>query len=160
MKDKTKDELVASEWLSVNPELSKTSIELVTQFVRFSNQISSARHDFCKQYSLNPSEFDVLATLFRAGLPHELSAKELKDRTLLPSSGALSNRIDRLENKGLVVRRHDLVDKRGVKIRLSEQGISMVEKVSPLFFSVMSDHFIGLENEEQEQLKALMQKLL
>ncbi len=117
---------VAEQWLSINQELDGNVIELVTLFVRFGTSLSDARSHFCKKHGLNPSEFDVLATLYRSGEPYELTAKALKEQTLLPSSGALSNRLERLEAKELVVRKHDLVDKRSVKISLSKQGLALV----------------------------------
>ncbi len=124
---------VAEQWLSINQELDGNVIELVTLFVRFGTSLSDARSHFCKKHGLNPSEFDVLATLYRSGEPYELTAKALKEQTLLPSSGALSNRLERLEAKELVVRKHDLVDKRSVKISLSKQGLALVAAMSPSF---------------------------
>ncbi len=124
---------VAEQWLSINQELDGNVIELVTLFVRFGTSLSDTRSHFCKKHGLNPSEFDVLATLYRSGEPYELTAKALKEQTLLPSSGALSNRLERLEAKELVVRKHDLVDKRSVKISLSKQGLALVAAMGPEF---------------------------
>ena len=150
---------VAEQWLSINQELDGNVIELVTLFVRFGTSLSDTRSHFCKKHGLNPSEFDVLATLYRSGEPYELTAKELKEQTLLPSSGALSNRLERLEAKELVVRKHNLVDKRSVKISLSKQGLALVAAMGPEFFGEMATLFAALPNEQRQSLLSLMSSL-
>ncbi|MCV3263410.1 MarR family transcriptional regulator [Vibrio harveyi] len=151
---------VAEQWLSINQELDGNVIELVTLFVRFGTSLSDARSHFCKKHGLNPSEFDVLATLYRSGEPYELTAKALKEQTLLPSSGALSNRLERLEAKELVVRKHDLVDKRSVKISLSKQGLALVAAMGNFeFFGEMATLFAALPNEQRQSLLSLMSSL-
>ncbi len=154
------NEDVIQQWLSADKNLDKDTVELATYFVRFGSLISDARNNFCKNYGINVSEFDVLATLFRSGTSYELTAKELKERTLLPSSGALSNRIDRLDSKGLVTRRHDLVDKRSVKISLTNDGVELMVKAAPEFFNKMGKLFNGLSDTQVAQLKSSLTQLL
>ena len=153
-------EKVIEQWLSVDKSLNKDTVELATFFVRFGSLISDARHNFCKKHGLNVSEFDVLATLFRSGSPYELTAKELKDRTLLPSSGALSNRIERLDTKGLVERRHHSVDKRSVIISLTNDGIEFMTSAAPEFFDDIGKLFEGLNDTQVFQLKSMFSQLL
>ena len=52
-----------------------------------------------------------MATLRRAGAPYELSAGDLL-RTSMVTSGAITNRVDRMEAKGLVARVRDDSDRR------------------------------------------------
>lgn len=156
----SKDKKIANEWININPELCNSPIELITQFVLFSNDVSNTRHNFCKKYSLTPSEFDIIATLYRVGEPNGLIAKELKERTFLPSSGALANRLDRLESKKLIKRHHDTQDKRSIIITLSVKGIALIEEITPLFFDSLSELFNTLSNSEKKDLQRLMEKLL
>jgi len=72
-------------------------------------------------------EFDVLATLRRNG-PDGLAPKRLL-REMLLSSGAMTNRIDRLEQAGLVERRPDPTDRRGTIVRLTSAGVARVDPV-------------------------------
>ncbi|MBR9728445.1 MarR family transcriptional regulator [Shewanella intestini] len=153
-------EEVTEQWLSVDKKLNRDTVELATFFVRFGSLLSDVRNNFCKEYGLNVSEFDVLATLFRSKSPFELTAKELKERTLLPSSGALSNRIDRLDTKGLVTRRHDYVDKRSVIISLTNDGIEFMSNASPKFFDEIGKLFKGLNETQISQLKLIFDQLL
>ena len=63
----------------------------------------------------------MLAALRRAGEPYVLSPGRLLAQTLV-TSGTMTNRIDRLESRGLVQRRPDPADRRGVHVRLTPQG--------------------------------------
>ena len=153
-------EEVTEQWLTVDKTLNRDTVELATFFVRFGSLLSDTRNNFCKSYGVNPSEFDVLATLFRSGNPYELTAKELKERTLLPSSGALSNRIDRLDAKGLVARRNDSVDKRSVLISLTTDGVEFMSNAAPEFFDVLGKLFEGLSDTQISQLKSMFGQLL
>ncbi|MFA0195164.1 MarR family winged helix-turn-helix transcriptional regulator [Vibrio sp. 10N.222.55.E8] len=157
MKNNGKD--IFREWIDINPNLSDIDVKLNTQFILFSNNIINTRCNFCKSYGLNTSEFDVIATLYRSGGKHELTAKELKERTLLPSSGALSNRVDRLESKGLTKRQHDTRDKRSVKIALTKSGLDLVQKIHPIFFDVMSEQFSNLSDDDKKSLINIMSKV-
>ena len=67
---------------------------------------------------LHPGEFDVLATLRRSGAPYTLSPTQLYEAAMI-SSGGMTDRIDRLERAGLVVRRPDPRDRRGKLIVLT-----------------------------------------
>lgn len=153
-------EEVTKQWLSVDKSLDRDTIELATFFVRFGSLMSDTRSKFCKKRDVNVSEFDVLATLFRSGSPYELTAKELKERTILPSSGALSNRLDRLDTKGLVARRHDSVDRRSVIISLTSDGVDLMFKAAPEFFDEIGQLFKGLNNTQVFQLKSMFGNLL
>lgn len=77
-------------------------------------------------FGLKVGEFDVLASLRRAGAPHELTPTNL-GRQLLLSSGAMTNRLDRLEAAGLVSRRPDPSDRRGVLVGLTDLGLQTVD---------------------------------
>ena len=68
----------------------------------------------------------MLAALRRAGRPYELSPGELLTQTLV-TSGTMTNRVDRLEARGLVDRRPDPDDRRGVLVRLTDDGRSSVD---------------------------------
>ena len=56
-----------------------------------------------RQHQLNQGEFDVLATLYRCGPPYAMNPQKLVAALLL-TSGAMTNRLDRLEQAGLLAR--------------------------------------------------------
>nr|WP_281400968.1 MarR family transcriptional regulator [Amycolatopsis umgeniensis] len=73
-------------------------------------------------------EFDVLTTLRRSGEADGLTPGALLKAAMV-TSGAITNRIDRMETKGLVERVRDSDDRRSVKIRLTAKGREVVDEV-------------------------------
>ena len=71
--------------------------------------------------------FDVLATLRRQGPPFRLNPRELVRSTML-TSGAMTNRLDRLETQGLLRREADPGDRRGVRVVLTKRGLKLVDQ--------------------------------
>jgi DNA-binding MarR family transcriptional regulator len=79
------------------------------------------------QFGLSEGEFDVLATLRRAGAPYERAAGELADHTLV-TTGGLTKRVDRLEARGLVERRAEASDARRRLVRLTPAGLDLIDR--------------------------------
>ena len=103
--------------------------------------------------------FDVLASLRRAGEPYMQTPTELM-RTCFLTSGAVTNRINRLEKMDLVKRQNDLSDRRSIKVRLTSKGLSLVERAYVRRIENMRPIFDALEESEREQLVALLRKLV
>ena len=76
------------------------------------------------------SGFDVLATLRRAGPPHRMTPAELM-RSSMITSGAVTQRIDRLEKRGLITRAPSEFDGRQVHVALTERGLQLIEQALP-----------------------------
>lgn len=74
---------------------------------------------------LTPSQFDVIVTL---GDTQGLTCSELSSRTLV-TKGTLTGVLDRLAKKGLIRREPVAADKRSTKIRLTEKGHALFQKV-------------------------------
>ena len=68
----------------------------------------------------------MLSALRRAGAPYQLSPKALLQQTLV-SSGTMTNRIDRLVERGLVERRTDPHDGRGILVTMTPTGSRRVD---------------------------------
>ncbi len=77
---------------------------------------------------LGDGDFDVLVTLRRHGAPYELTPSELGASTMVTSS-AVTKRIDRLERGGLVTRTVSEADARSRRIRLTEDGLALVDRL-------------------------------
>jgi DNA-binding MarR family transcriptional regulator len=74
-----------------------------------------------EQYELTSGDWKVLCSLRWKGRPHRRSAGELA-RIADLSSGAMTNRLDQLEQAGLVKRMPDPDDRRGVLVELTPKG--------------------------------------
>lgn len=103
--------------------------------------------------------YDLLAALYRAGKPYRLSAGELS-RAIVLSPGAMTNRITRLEEKGLLNRQPDPKDRRGVLVALSPAGVALVRRAFPLRVQAAVGSVEALTPEEQVALNALLRKLV
>ena len=79
------------------------------------------------EFGLSEGEFDVLATLRRAGAPFERGAGELADHTLV-TTGGLTKRVDRLAARGLVERRAEASDARKRLVRLTPEGRDLIDR--------------------------------
>ncbi len=111
------------------------------------------------RFGLQHGEFDVLATLRRSGSPYALTPTALYEATMV-SSGAMTNRLDRLERAGLIRREPHPGDRRGVIVRLTDQGRALIDDA--VTAHVENEHAIlaGLTDGEREALAALLGKLI
>ncbi|MDT0395300.1 MULTISPECIES: MarR family transcriptional regulator [Streptomyces] len=114
------DRLVAA-WRRERPDLDVEPLEVLSRVSRLARHLDRARRLAFAEHGLESWEFDVLTALRRAGTPYQLSPGQLLTQTLV-TSGTMTNRIDRLTKKGLVERLPDPSDRRGVLVRLTEEG--------------------------------------
>lgn len=110
-------------------------------------------------HGLSFGEFDVLACLMRSGSPYELTPGQLLD-TMMLTSGAMTNRIDKLEESGLVARRPDPEDRRGVRVRLTARGEKIIARAVTEHVENEKNALDALTTKEQKILAGLLRKLL
>lgn len=110
------------------------------------------------QHDLESWEFDVLATLRRSGKPYALTAGQLLDSMMI-ASGTMTNRLDRLEKRGLVHRGKDPDDGRVVLVALTPEGGTKLDQA-------LGDHtknetrIVGdLSERERRDLARLLRRL-
>src|SRR5690348_7568318 len=119
------DDLVAA-WQAERPDLDVRPMQVLSRISRLARHLDRERRSAFAAHDLESWEFDVLAALRRQGAPYELSPGALLRATLV-TSGTMTNRIDRLKDKGLVRRRPDPQDKRGVLVTLTAAGQTRVD---------------------------------
>jgi DNA-binding MarR family transcriptional regulator len=81
------------------------------------------------RHGLTPAEFDVLATLRNAPLPHELTPSQLQASVMI-TSGGLTKVMRQLETRNLVSRSQHPSDQRIKPIRLTASGKRLVQKAT------------------------------
>jgi DNA-binding MarR family transcriptional regulator len=119
------DRIVAA-WRRERPDLDVSPLHVLSRVSRLARHLDRHRGAAFAAHGLEPWEFDVLTALRRAGPPYELSPGQLTAETLV-TSGTMTNRIDRLEARDLVRRRPDPADGRGVLVRLTDDGRTLVD---------------------------------
>lgn len=152
------DRIVAL-WKHVRPDLDPSSTEVIGRIVRMEYFITRRVLQDLAKHNINVGEFDVLAALRRCGEPYQLSPNQLQTMVLI-SSGALTNRINKLEEASLVTRTPDQEDRRGVIVTLTEKGLGVIEDAVSHHLAAEAELAEVLNREEQAQLAQLLKKLL
>jgi DNA-binding MarR family transcriptional regulator len=120
------DELLAR-WAIERPDLDTSPVAIFARVTRAAIAVDRVMADVFSPLGLNRGEFDVLVSLRRAGPPYRLNPTQLAG-SLLVTSGAMTNRVDRLERAGLVARRTDPGDRRGVPVELTAGGKDLADR--------------------------------
>jgi DNA-binding MarR family transcriptional regulator len=123
----------------------------MTLYRSFSRQATRA----LEPVELELWEYDVLSALRRQGKPYTLPATRLARETGL-SSGAMTNRIDRLESRGLVLRKPDSRDRRGVNVSLTSQGRKLIDRAIQYRLDSAQESLQGLTARQQRELASLL----
>ncbi len=151
------DRLVEA-WRRERPDLDLNPMEVLSRVSRVSRQLDVARRAAFAEHDIEQWEFDVLAALRRAGSPYQLSPGRLLRETLV-TSGTMTNRVDRLEGRGLVERLPDPRDRRGVLVRLTARGRETVDGALAGLLELERPLLSALGDEERDQLAGLLRKL-
>jgi DNA-binding MarR family transcriptional regulator len=108
---------------------------------------------------LNRGEYKLLLRLATRAEDHRISAGDLS-RMLMLSTGAMTNRLDRLEAAGLVRRIPDPRDRRGVLIELTSKGEKVIDDAVITQASHEAEVLGALNAKERTQLNQLLRKVL
>lgn len=152
------DHIVAV-WQRETPHLDVTPLLVLSRISRLSKHLDRARRTAFAAHHLEVWEYDVLAALRRAGAPYELSPGSLVTETM-STSGTMTNRIDRLERRGLVTRLPDPNDRRGVRVRLTDTGRETVESALAALLDWEHAFLETLGQAERRELAGLLRSLL
>jgi DNA-binding MarR family transcriptional regulator len=150
---------VRDQWGRERPDLDTSGLEVLWRIAFIHKHLRRSIRRKLSEIDLPSWAFDVLASLRRQGPPFEMSPSELAEAAIL-TSGAMTNRLDRLEDRGLVERHPDPNDRRGLSVRLTEKGSGVVDKA----LEIRSDHasraLASLSESERVQLVGLLRKLV
>jgi len=122
------DELI-DRWRAERPDLAP-ELDAMATFGRLGRATALAGRALdavFARHGLNVGEFDVLATLRRAGAPYEAKPSAIA-RSLMLSPAAMTNRLDRLESAGLLERRSVAGDRRSTPVGLTARGLEVVDR--------------------------------
>lgn len=147
------------QWQREAPTLDVSSLAVVGRVLRIAQLLEKHRETVLADFNLTVWSFDMLATLRRQGPPYQLKPTALYKHLLL-SSGAMTNRIDRLEKDGLVTRLRDPDDRRSVIVRLSDAGVEQIDAAMPVLFEREKQFLADLSQTETTDLIRLLQQVL
>src|SRR5271167_4964608 len=108
-------------WRRVLPEVDVSPLEVLSRVSRLARYLDRQRSVILARHDLEIWSFDVLSALRRATTPSNLSPGQLLAQTLV-TSGTMTNRLDRLEERGLVRRSQDPFDARSFRVKITPAG--------------------------------------
>lgn len=152
-------DIIAQQWQQKNIINHSTPLLAIGRLLRLEKALSSRLLSLQEQYDLKQGEFDVLAALYRADSQFSLTPSQLH-QSMLISSGAMTSRLQRLENKKLIKRRHCNRDRRIVHVSLTKPGQALMEQILPEHFNLLSQLTTVFSDDEQQQLALLLRKWL
>jgi DNA-binding MarR family transcriptional regulator len=152
------DRLVEA-WRRERPDLDLEPMGVLSRVSRLAHHLDRARRRAFAAHGIELWEFDVLAALRRAGAPYELSPGRLLRETLV-TSGTMTNRVDRLEARGLVERLPDPSDRRGVLVRLTQTGRATVDGAFSALLAAEAELLAGLGEPDRHRLAELLRRLV
>jgi DNA-binding MarR family transcriptional regulator len=159
MRDEDHVDHLLAQWAQQRPDLDTSLLRISARIVRLSRYLDREAADHLTPWDLSEGEHNVLAALRRSGPPYELTPTQLY-RSLLISSGAMTNRLDRLEAAGLLVRTPDPDDRRRTRVGLTERGREVIDAAIDRHVMALDEVFAGLTHEDADQLEALLRGIL
>ena len=147
--------LAERELPGVDPEVEA----IVDRINGLNRRLHRMLEDTLSEFGLSPGEWKMLNHLASAGAPYRRSAGKLAARAEL-SSGAMTNRLDRLEEAGLVRRLPDPDDRRGVQVELTDHGLKVWEDALRTGAAQEALVAAALTKEEKRQLNGLLRRLM
>ncbi|UGQ12884.1 MarR family transcriptional regulator [Yinghuangia sp. ASG 101] len=148
-----------NQWRTERPDVDPSPMGVVARIQRACRLLERELRDNFAAHGLQLWEFDVLGTLRRSGPPYQLTAGQLVDSSMV-TSGAITNRIDRLVARDLVTREVDPHNRRSVLITLTEAGRELIDTAVVDHVDLEARLLAKLSARDQDHLAGLLRKLL
>lgn len=150
---------VLAQWRAQRPDLDVSPMAVIGRLSRASRLIDAELKRTFAAHDLDAASFDVLATLRRAEPPHQLTPSELT-RSAMVTTGAITQRLDRLEERGLVARSPSSRDGRGILVSLTETGHAVIERALPDHVDTEHRLLAGLTPAQRDTLAETLRLLI
>jgi DNA-binding MarR family transcriptional regulator len=152
-------DLVLGQWHAQRPDLDVSPMAVIGRLGRLARLMDVELGKTFARHGLDRASFDVLATLRRSAPPHRLTPTELM-RASMVTSGAVTQRLDRLEARGLVARTPNENDGRGVVVALTDAGRELIDQVLPDHLATENRLLSALSAEERTALADTLKQVL
>jgi len=146
-------------WRRERPDLD---LDAMGSSLRLSQLMSlglNAMDKLLAPHRITVGEFDVLAALRRGGTSATLTPTTLA-RVAMVSPSGMTNRLDRLETAGLIVRRPDPDDRRGSLVALTTAGVDVVGRAIEDVAAAHTAMFEVLSPSDRQRLDRMLDKLI
>jgi DNA-binding MarR family transcriptional regulator len=132
-------------------ELRRHGLLAWLRLARVFQKVERASGEHLRRWDLSVAQFDVLA---QVGASEGVVQQDLAE-SLLVTQGNVCQHLDRMEGRGLILRRKE---GRTNRLFLTQEGRRLFDEVVPAHEAMISDRFSALSEKEQAQLYELLQK--
>jgi DNA-binding MarR family transcriptional regulator len=152
------DRIVAG-WSLALPDLDVSPLAVLSRVSRLAHHLERERSVAFARHGLETWSFDVLSALRRAEPEKGLSPGQLLAQTLV-TSGTMTNRLNHLEDRGLVRRVPNLEDARSLRILLTEAGRERADRALEDLVEREQRLLADLDLGQREELAELLRVLV
>lgn len=158
--DKQRDHVAAilDAWHTEEPDLDFSPVGVFGRISRIDRYLAAALRAVYRRHQIDPGEYDVLAALRRSGPRYRLTPTELY-RSVLVTSATMTERLDRLQRRGLITRRRAGRDRRSVQVELTSEGRALIDRAHTELLSTEASLLDGLPPADRDALAALLAAL-
>ncbi|MEO3874431.1 MarR family transcriptional regulator [Nonomuraea sp. B12E4] len=150
---------ILEQWRRERPDLDLSAMGMFARLAQVMRIMEPRVERVFGRHGLRQGEFDVLAALRRSGPPYTLIPSELS-AVLMMSRAGMTNRLDRLEAAGLVERSLDPADRRSFRVRLTGEGLRIIDETLTEHAANLALLASPLTAEDARALAEILGKLL
>lgn len=152
------DEMNAA-WRRELPDLDPSPLDVVGRVIVIAQYLERSVNAALEPFGLSLGQFDILATLRRQGPQGKMTPTQLMKSVML-SSGGMTNRLDRLEQAGWIERGEDPDDRRGVVVGLTKKGRVLIDDATAARFAEAKKSMPSINGKEAKELANLLRNWL
>ena len=149
---------LVADWGRERPDLDLDSVRVFLPLRRALQAAEARRAGVLASHGMTPAMLDMLVAVRRVGPPYVSSPSDLA-RQLVLSAGGVSQRLERLEQSGLIDRTTNAEDRRSVSVRLTTAGLRALDELMTEYMRHEERLLDGLAARERGQLAALLLRL-
>ena len=146
-------------WAREIPDLDPLTEGIIERIQILAWNVNHSLDETLETFELDRRSYHLLGRLRKQGPPYRVSAGKLAE-TLRLSSGAMTNRLDRMEAAGLVRRLPDPNDRRGTLVEPTELGHALWDKTVGAQARREAEYSSGLSTAEKIRLHDLLRQLM
>ncbi len=150
---------ILAQWRRERPELDVGPMGVIGRVKRCAAILQRRLDETFVRFDMSAWEFDVLATLRRAGAPHCMAPTALFS-ALMVTSGTMTHRLQRLESGGLVERVPNSKDARSMLVQLTPKGLALIDRAIEAHVDNEAAILAALPAASVRELDGLLSELL
>lgn len=141
------------------PQIDLPTEGIVQRIQKLAWRLNRSLNETAAAYGLSHADWSLLGSLRASGAPYRQAAGKLAEHVSI-TPGAMTSRLDKLEARGLVRRVPDADDRRVLQIELTDEGDRIWTEAVAVQAEKERLIAAALDARQQDQLNALLRKLM